>query len=276
MINKTRIWALLEVAAADDTSSRRLDIFLICLICLNIVGVMLSSVAEIEQQFGFYLFLFEAFSVAIFTIEYIARLWSCTTSRQFSQPVSGRFRFALTPSALVDLLAILPFYLPFFGVDLRVVRAFRIFRLLRVLKLTRYSRAFSIFKLAISGKGEELVLTAFVLVILLIISASLMFYAEGDAQPENFSSIPATLWWSVVTLTTVGYGDVYPVTIAGKTIAGIISILGIGMVALPAGIISAGFVEEIANAKNQKNNAVKCCPTCGKDYDVWKIVDVPE
>lgn len=267
MFSKKRIWELLEVAAADDKSSRQLDMFLIGLICLNIAGVMLSSVAEIEQEFGFYLFLFEIFSVFIFTIEYIARLWCCTASAQFSQPAVGRIKYAITPSVLIDLLAILPFYLPFFGVDLRIVRAFRIFRLLRVLKLTRYSRAFSLFKRAIFGKREELVLTAFVLVILLIISASLMFYAEGDAQPENFSSIPATLWWSVVTLTTVGYGDVYPITVVGKTIAGLISILGIGMVALPAGIISAGFVDEIANARNKKNDTADSCPTCGRDYD---------
>lgn len=267
MFSKKRIWELLEVAAADDKHSRQLDVFLIALICLNIIGVMLSSVSEIQQQFGVYLFLFEVFSVGIFTIEYVARLWSCTTSEQYSQPLRGRIRYALTPSVMIDLLAILPFYLPLLGVDLRVVRAFRIFRLLRVLKLTRYSRAFTMFKQAISGKSEELVLTAFVLVILLIISASLMFYAEGEAQPNNFSSIPATLWWSVVTLTTVGYGDVYPITIVGKTIAGLISILGIGMVALPAGIISAGFVEEIANAKNAKNRVVETCPTCGRDYD---------
>jgi voltage-gated potassium channel len=135
------------------------------------------------------------------------------------------------------------------------------FRVLRVLKLGRYSKAFHIIRGAISGKKEELVITAVALSVLLLLSASLMFFAERDAQPDRFSSIPPTLWWSVVTLTTVGYGDIYPVTTIGKVIAGIISVLGIGMVALPAGIISAGFVEEISESKKEQG----VCPFCGRE-----------
>jgi voltage-gated potassium channel len=261
---KRRTWEILSSTEPGDKISRYFDFALMALILLNVTAVMLSSVASINARYGSVLYAFELFSVAIFTLEYAARMWSCTASPEFSQQISGRVRFFFRPMTLIDLVAIIPFYLPYLGVDMRVVRLFRIFRMFRILKLGRYSRAFSLIRNAIVGKREELVLTVVVLVVLLVVAASLMFYAERDAQPENFSSIPATLWWSVVTLTTVGYGDVYPLTVIGKIIAGIMAILGIGMVALPAGIISASFVEEIANGK-----AAACgdaCPTCGRRY----------
>jgi voltage-gated potassium channel len=134
-------------------------------------------------------------------------------------------------------------------------------RLLRIAKLGRYYRALHIMSRVIRNQKEELILTVSVMLILLVISSALMYHAENGAQPENFPDIPATMWWSIVTLTTVGYGDVYPITSTGKALAAIIAVFGIGMVALPAGIIGSGFVEEIQN-KGVKDG--DCCPHCGK------------
>lgn len=263
MIQKHRTWELLAPAAASDHASGVFDVILVTLIVLNVIAVLVGSVAEVRDAFGPLLSGFEVFSVMVFTLEYLARAWSCTVLPEYAGPIRGRLRFLMRPLQIIDLLAILPFYVAT-GLDLRVMRVFRLLRLLRILKLARYTRAFGIIWQVIVGKREELVLAFVMLMLLLVVSASLMYYVEGEAQPEEFSSIPATIWWSVVTLTTVGYGDVYPVTVAGKLVAGVISILGIGMVALPAGIISAGFVEEITSRPSELHCDDKFCPTCGR------------
>lgn len=249
---RQRVWAVLEVDANDDRTSRLFDGFIIGLILLNVLAVIVESVPVIERRYHDVFFGFEVFSVAVFTFEYLARAWACTADRAFRQPILGRIRHLLRPMSLVDLLAILPFYLSLATTDLRVLRALRLFRLVRLLRLFRYSEAMQSLGQVFVYKREELIVTGIALSLLMLISASLMYFAEHAAQPEVFSSIPAAIWWSVVTLTTVGYGDVYPVTTTGKVIAGLISILGVGMVALPAGIISAGFSELVANKRERE------------------------
>lgn len=165
----------------------------------------------------------------------------------------------MTPMALIDLLAIIPFYLPFFVPDLRFVRIIRLFRILRILKLGRYSKALQTFGNVLKRKKEDLAIALSTLLVLLVFAASLIYIVEHQAQPEVFSSIPAAMWWAVVTLTTVGYGDVYPVTIVGKLLGAGIAVLGIGLFALPVGILASGFAEEI---KGDDNNPT--CPHCGK------------
>jgi voltage-gated potassium channel len=163
--------------------------------------------------------------------------------------------------ALIDLIAILPFYLPMLlPIDLRFMRAIRLVRLLRVFKLSRYSNAFSTLYNVLRAKKEDLFITAFLVSVLLVVASSLMYFIENKGQPEVFSSIPASLWWGVATLSTVGYGDAYPVTVLGKFLGAIIALLGIGMFALPAGILGSGFVEEI----QKKKASSKICPHCGK------------
>lgn len=194
---------------------------------------------------------FEVFSVIVFTIEYILRICSCNIDNKYQHPIVGRVVFALKPLVIVDLLAILPFYLPMIiPLDLRIVRSLRLFRLFRIFKIGRYSRSLSILRYVIDDKKEELFLVLFVVFIMLIIFSSLMFYLEKDAQPDTFSSIPNAMWWGIITLTTVGYGDIYPVTTLGKIIGAIIAFLGIGMFALPAGILGSGLMEAI-NKKDQ-------------------------
>ncbi len=261
---RQRVWEIVEPHSAGDLHSRLFDVLIITLILLNVTAVILESVASVQSAYGDFLRWFEIASVAVFTIEYVLRLWSVTADPQYAEPLRGRLRFAVKPLPLIDLLAILPYYLMLAGIDLRVIRALRIMRLLRIAKLGRYYRALRIMSRVIRGQKEELILTISVMLILLVISSALMYHAENTAQPENFPDIPSTMWWSIVTLTTVGYGDVYPVTGIGKALAAIIAVFGIGMVALPAGIIGSGFVEEI-----QRKDMVdgSCCPHCGKPID---------
>ena len=260
MDTRKRTWEIVEQAKADDTASRIFDIAILALIFLNVIAVIIGSVQSAQERWGAFLNVFEAVSVAIFTVEYLARLWSCTTDPQFAGRFRGRIRLALRPILLIDLLAVLPFYLPFLGIDLRSLRVLRLLRILRVAKVGRYYSSLNLIKHVFRSKKEELVLTSALMGLLLVVSSSLLYYCENAVQPDAFSSIPATMWWSVATLTTVGYGDMYPVTLMGKFCASIIAILGIGMFALPTGIIGAGFVEAIQKKKRQH-----VCPHCGKE-----------
>ena len=215
---RKRTYEVLEVATAGDSVSRTYDVFLIILILLNVVAVMLDSLQGFSREFQEPLRVFELFSVCVFTIEYVLRLWSCSENPRFTTPVVGRLRYVFTPLALIDLLAILPFFLPMLlPVDLRYIRMFRLFRLIRLFKMVRYSESFRVLGGVFKGKKEELAITLCVGVILLIIGSSLMYFVENAAQPEVFSSIPAAMWWGVATLTTVGYGDLYPITPLGKS-----------------------------------------------------------
>lgn len=263
LITKKRVWQIMEVAKTGDKTSRAFDIFILSLIFLNVLAVIVGTVESIQVKYGLLLNWFEIVSVAVFTVEYLGRLWSCVMTAEYRGPVRGRFRFATSPMALIDLLAILPFYLPFIGLDLRFVRVLRLLRIVRIAKVGRYYSSLRLIGAVFREKKEELVLTTALMAMLLVMSASVMYYCENAAQPENFPSIPGTLWWAVVTLTTVGYGDVFPVTIAGKFVASIIAILGIGMFALPTGILGAGFVEAIQKSKAKAQ--IQKCPHCGKE-----------
>lgn len=258
---RRRTWEIVEVAKAGDTASRVFDIFILTLIFLNVLAVIIGSVQSIQERFKVFFNVFEVLSVIVFTIEYLVRLWSCTAHPRYIGRICDRLQFALRAMPIIDLLAILPFYLPFLGIDLRSLRALRLLRILRIAKVGRYYSSLNLIKHVFQAKKEELVLTSVLMGILLIISSTLLYYCENTVQPDAFSNIPATMWWSVATLTTVGYGDMYPVTFMGKICASVIAILGIGMFALPTGILGAGFVEAIQEQKELK----KICPHCGKE-----------
>ena len=219
----------LDVAgvSTDARVLRALDAGLFALIVLNVVASIVGTMPQVDARFGRELAAFETFSVVIFTVEYVVRVWAAR----------NRLRYVFSPLAVIDLLAVLPFYLPLLGVDLRFVRAIRLLRLFRMMKLARYVRALGLFGQVARAKREELVVTASVMGILLICASSVMYYAENEAQPQVFSSIPASMWWSVATLTTVGYGDVFPVTPVGRLVAGVVAVLGIGFFALPTAIL---------------------------------------
>ena len=261
-MSRHRVFEIVAAAKSGDRTSAVFDIFIVSLILANIAVFIVESVEPIRALAPGFFFWFEACSVAVFTVEYLLRLWTCVENPRFKASVRGRVRHAMTPLALIDLLAIVPFYLPFLGVDLRVFRAFRIFRIARIAKLGRYSRAVRIIGVVLVEKKEEIVTTVGLILVLLLISSTLMYFVEREAQPDLFGNIPQAMWWGVATLTTVGYGDAYPITPLGQLLGAGVSILGIGMFALPTGILGAGFVEELQRLKSQANRK---CPHCGEE-----------
>ena len=257
---KKRLFEILE-AASDSLSSKIVGTFIMVVIILNVFAFILETVESLSIQYGFFFASFEIFSVAVFTIEYALRLWSCTTDGRFSSPVTGRIRFAKTPLAVVDLIAILPFYLPLiFPVDARFVRILRLLRLFRLLKIARYSESLKTFGHVLKSKKEQLAVSIFVLVIVLLFVSTVMYFVEHEAQPKAFASIPDAMWWGVVTMGTVGYGDVVPITALGKFVGGVVIILAIGFFALPVGVIFSGFLEQAQKKK-------RVCPRCGKRFE---------
>jgi voltage-gated potassium channel len=260
---KTRIHGILD---PGDEDSKYFDPFIMGLIVLNVIAVVLETVNWIYVRYATFFHIFDLFSVAVFSVEYVLRLWTCTVDPRFRDPVRGRLRYIITPLAIIDLLAVLPFYLYFILPEMRFLRAVRLFRLFRVLKLARYSESLQTFVDVLKLKKEELVLMFFTILILLIVSSSLMYEAEHEVQPETFSSIPAAMWWGIVTLTTVGYGDVYPKTPVGKFIGSMVVILGIGLFALPAGVLASGFAEVLQKRKEEKRRLM-VCPHCGRNIE---------
>lgn len=261
---KKRVYEFLHEVSSSDRHVRAFRVFIITLIFLNVFAVILETVESLSLQYVIPFKVFDAFSVFVFTVEYLLRLWTCTTDEKFRGTLKGRIRFAVTPFALVDLIAILPFYLPMFlPLDLRFIRALRLFRLLRILKMGRYSESLRTLGNVLKEEKEELLVTVFTVLVLLVVASSLMYFVENSAQPKVFSSIPATMWWGVATLTTVGYGDMYPVTPLGRFLGAIIALLGIGAIAIPAGILTNGFAKEIQR-KREKSDI---CPYCGKEIE---------
>ena len=209
-----------------------LNIFIIILIILSIISFSIETIPNLEQTTKQLLAGFETFSVVIFTIEYIVRIY--ITEKKLS--------YIFSFYGLIDLLAILPFYLTFF-IDLRTLKIFRLFRLFRLLKLTRYSKTIDRFKKAMYQAKEEFILFFILTIILFYLASVGIYYFEHEVQPKVFSSIFSSMWWAVATLTTVGYGDVYPITIGGKIFTTIILLIGLGIVGIPAGIISSALMQ---------------------------------
>jgi voltage-gated potassium channel len=272
---KRRSYEILEKGQTDDSWSRRVDLFIIILIIFNILAVILESVKWMSDEYGALFNCVEIFSIIIFTIEYLIRIWSITEEKEYSDPFKGRLKYFFSFYSIVDLLAVVPAYIPLLAVvDSRVIRGIRILRLFRILKLSRYNKAFRHIRSVIYHAKEELVISLFAVLTLLVISSSLMYFVENEDQPVAFSSIPATMWWGVATLTTVGYGDVYPITSLGKLMAGIMAILGVGLFALPAGILANGFGRTIEDAApdrlspgRKKEEHDDRCGACGQEIN---------
>jgi voltage-gated potassium channel len=257
---KKRVFILIDPSEGGSFWDKFIDSFIISLILLNVLAVILETVDSLYVTYGELFRLFEIFSVGVFSIEFALRVWTCTYIDKFKHPITGRLRYIFSFGSLIDLLAILPFYLPLSTIyDFRFIRIFRLIRFLRLFKLGRYLNATRIISNVFKSKKEELVLCLLITLTLIVVASSLMYFVEHDAQPDKFSSIPETMWWSVTTLTTVGYGDVFPITGLGRILTACISILGIGMFALPAGILASGFSTEFQKNKKEKN----VCPHCG-------------
>ncbi|MFT5468782.1 MAG: voltage-gated potassium channel [Verrucomicrobiales bacterium] len=264
-LRKERIWSVLEPSKEGDAVSRWFDFAILILILISTLAIVLESVESLQIRYGSIFKTLELILVSVFTAEYLARTWACTADARFRRPVIGRLRHAAQPLMIFDLLAIAPFFLLAVGIDLRFVRVLRSFRVLRLAKLTRYSSAVRLMGKVIRRSWDELAVTVFVISIFIVLASILIHAAEHQAQPKVFSDVPSSMWWAVVTLTTVGYGDAYPITAIGKVIAGFIAILGIGLLALPTAILGSAFVEELSAAKRKRK--ASSCPHCGKSID---------
>lgn len=262
MTFRRRLHLILDPKEKGGWVENLFEFILVTIIVLNIVAIILASVEEEFNHYQQLFHYFEIFSVIFFTVEYVARMYAIVENPAYSDPVRGRLRYARRPMAIVDLLAFLPFYLTFLPIDLRFLRIFRLMALFRMFKIARYMQALDIFKRVIYERREQLFLSFIFILFILVIISFFMFYAEHEAQPEKFGSIPKTMWWGVATLTTVGYGDSVPITTWGKVMGGLFAIAGVGFLALPAGILSSGFYELLHKPKSRTH----ICPHCGKDF----------
>lgn len=246
------VWyRLVEDGFSGTGASRSIAVAIVVLIILNAVAVVLGSDHGHFQRFESAFLAFEVFSIAAFSIEYLLRVWVAPENPLYAgRPAwSARLRYLLSPLALIDLAAILPAYVGLMmTVDLRYLR---LLRLLRLLKLSHYFKGLGIFIMVIQAEARTLLSGLLTMMVLVVVAASLMYSVEHVAQPERFGNIGESLWWAVVTMTTVGYGDVTPVTTAGRILASVIMLLGVGVVALPAGILAARFAEELQARRDQ-------------------------
>ncbi|MFC0186245.1 voltage-gated potassium channel [Pseudarcicella hirudinis] len=267
MTLRKKVYSILEVTREKKKGlAWFFDIFLLTIISLNTVAIILHTVKSIRQETDVFFVGFETFSVIFFSIEYLLRVWVCVENPKFQNPVWGRLRYMVSFTAIIDFLAIFPFYVSHFTTGSGLIRILRLFRIFRLFKFTRYIHALRVFENVFREKREELILSFVLMLFMLIISSSIMFYVEHDAQPKVFSSIPATLWWGVSTITTVGYGDTFPITPLGKFFAGVIAVSGVVMIALPTGILTSGFSEHISS-RRKETHPHKFCPHCGKEIE---------
>jgi len=268
-----QVYILLESPANHNRVRKFIIYFIAVLILLNVIVVILETTYGLFIEYHPYFFVIDLFTVIVFSIEYILRVWVCVRDPRYSSPLTGRIRYAVSPLALVDLIAITPFYLPLvFPIELRLLRLLRLLRIFRVLKLGRYSNAFETFADVLKSRKEELIITLIMAVIILILASSALYAVEREAQPDKFASIPDAMWWAVVTLATVGYGDVYPITPLGKFISSLVALSAIGLFALPAGILAAGFAESIQKRRTNNTDRTIVCPHCGTEFSIQEGV----
>ncbi len=265
-MTKLRKWTynLLEPTVSGTRTAKALEWFLIILIFMNIVAIILESVQSVNDQYHTFFLALERFSIIVFSLEYALRIWTAIDNPKYN---FSRTSYLLSAIAVIDLLSILPFYLDvilgFMPIELLFLRIIRLFRLFRLLKIARYLKALNIMHAVLKERKEQILVSIMFILFLLVIVSTIMFYVEHEAQPQQFSSIPATMWWGIATLTTVGYGDMIPITPVGKFLGGMIAILGIGLFALPAGIFSSGLTEYMYGRNKKK--PLKHCPHCGAD-----------
>lgn len=253
---RLRAHEILEKARPNDRASRLCDLALIALIVSNAIAVILESVPAIRAAYQSWFHGFEVFSVMVFSVEYVLRVWSSVEDEGDAarRPLFARARYMLTPMALIDLFVILPFYLNFFvSVDLGFMRVMRV---LRLFKLARYSTSISLLLGVLRKEAGSIAAALFILMLLLVMASSMAYLVEHRSQPETFGSIPKAMYWAIITMTTVGYGDVTPITSAGKFVAACIGVIGLGMVALPAGLLAAGFSEELRRRRMEYKDLV--------------------
>jgi voltage-gated potassium channel len=269
-IQKT-VYDVLESRGRESPAGLFVSRALIVLILVNVLTAVIETDTWIYHTYGRFFDILTIISVSIFVAEYILRVWCCTQNPAYRSPVTGRLRYMATPSALIDLLVVLPFILLPFVTYPGLHTFIRFFRIFWILKIGHYTRTLGTFSRVFKAKREEIFVAFFVMLLLLVIGSALIFIAEHDAQPEKFSSVLASMWWGIETMATIGYGDMVPVTPMGKIVASFVALVGIALFALPAGLLASGFIDEYSKSHKEGKTRPTVCPHCGKE-----IEDPPE
>ena len=246
---RQKVHALVYTSAYGGTIHNIFEVFINVWVLISVTAVVLESVHRIDYSFHLQFVILDTVAVAIFTIEYVMRIYSSVEEPGFKGAVSGRLKQAKTPSTMIDLLAILPFFLEVFLHHLFDLRFLRIFRLARLLKLARGSDASAVMFKVIAREWPVLVAATFIMFLLVILTASLGYLFEHEAQPEKFENIPTSIYWAVITLASVGYGDISPVTPVGRAVTVVLSLVGIGIFAIPAALLASSFSDELVKKR---------------------------
>jgi voltage-gated potassium channel len=254
-----KLYILLEEPSTNK-AAYWLNIFIYLLIIISILSLMLQSVASYNAKYGHILETINNVIMQFFIVEYIARLYASGAAAPY-RGLKGKVRYIFSPYAIIDLLAIAPYILMGFDIDNSFIRALRLLRVFRLFRMRKYARFLHTLREIIYDKKEEFSVLFVYTIIILVMLAFVIYGIEHEAQPDVFSNIPQTLWWAVATLTTVGYGDMYPITAEGKFITAVISLLGIGFVAIPGGILASEFTERLQEQK-EKECKLHACPKC--------------
>jgi hypothetical protein len=242
---RQNIFALLNPTPHSYEVNKYIDYVVILAVLTSVICIILETVQEVNSVWSTEFKTLDILTVTIFSIEYVLRVYSCCEIQSYSKPIRGRMLYIFSPSALIDLLAISPFYISLIvnkSIDLRFLR---IFRLTRLLKLTRYTGTLNTLLKAVQREKYVLMAAAFMMILMIILTASLGYMFEHDTQPDKFESIPASMYWAVITLASVGYGDITPITPLGRLMTVIVSFVGIGIFAIPAGLMASSFTDQL-------------------------------
>ena len=256
-----RLNHLVDEDYKEDFLSKYFNHMIMLLILLSVVVMALDTVEFIHRDYKYIIWAFESFTILVFIFEYVVRLLTAHIYYKNDPSVKTKtqamWKYATSFYGIIDIITIAPFYWP----------SLRLLRFLRLFKVARYNKSLTVIKDVMLDKRSEIGVSCFVIIIVMVIASFLMYNVEHDAQPEQFPNVFACIWWAVVTLTTVGYGDVYPITVLGKLVGGLIAFLGIGLVALPTGIISAGFLERISKNKSGEPPSADGADTASQPAD---------
>jgi voltage-gated potassium channel len=258
---KRKLFLVLDDHKSRKPLNRLFHGLLFTLIILSSLLLILESVKPVSKSFSVFFYSLELITMVFFTIEYLVRVYTCTEIHGYTKPVSGRVKYILTPLMLIDILSIIPFYLIVFSSNFSGFYIFSIFRVLRLFKAIRYVEAFKLIGKVFYMQREQLLVSCIFIIFVFVFASSIIYIAEKDAQPDKFSDIPSAMWYTVSTITTVGYGDVYPITTIGKVTGGLISMAGLLLFAIPTSILTSGFFKISQQSKKQ------ICPHCGKSHD---------
>ncbi len=246
---KKRVFEIIQIGYAGDFLSRFFDVLITAAILLNLF-IAIFETFDVSEQYTDVLSILETITVVGFTVEYVLRVWTANYLYRGISEGQSRLKYILSFNGVIDLLSFLPFYLPImFPAGVVAFRMFRVVRILRLFRVNAYSDALNVIGDVLKRKKDQIASSVFIILVLMTASSLCMYSLEHNAQPDVFQNAFSGFWWAVSTLLTVGYGDIYPVTVAGRILGIIITFLGVGMVAIPTGILSAGFVEQYTSLK---------------------------